>query len=266
MQRAGRPVLEFVRSDTDVALAKSRVEEMNLNLVPCPAFTPRPSAPILGFRPPLPAAPVDPSSGPMSAGGRQPDVNVVELHDEDSAGQAQSSGLPKTPGRDIHLTDDELEIQDSEPPLKRTKRARSSLLGGDDGQSMQVDLQAAPPSEEIRRQGSGALKKTLDFTEGSGSVGGQPTGLAASAKVSHGGPPPSLETHVSAPLVIGLTPVSQRRGKGEATSKGVETAMEGVDADFPPNAADMDMPNEQLSPTPQESGSPTQPAETGGLS
>ncbi len=42
--------------------------------------------------------------------------------------------------------------------------------------------------------------------------------------------------------------------------------MEGVDADFPPNAADMDMPNEQLSPTPQESGSPTQAAETGGLS
>ena len=66
---------------------------------------------------------------------------------------------------------------------------------------MQVNLQAAPPSEEIRRQGSRALKKTLHFTEGLVSVGCQPTGLAASAKVSHGGPTPSLETHVSAPLV-----------------------------------------------------------------
>ena len=34
--------------------------------------------------------------------------------------------------------------------------------------------------------------------------------------------------------------------------------MEGVDADFPPNAADLDRPNEQLSPPPEASGSPTQ--------
>ena len=130
MQRAGRPVLEFVRSDTDVALAKSRVEEMNLNLVPCLAFTPRPSAPILGFRAPLPAAPVDPSSGPMSAGGRQPDVNVTELHEEDSPSAGTVEWPPCNTGQEHKITDDEMEMQDSEPPLKKKKRARSPPLGG----------------------------------------------------------------------------------------------------------------------------------------
>jgi hypothetical protein len=149
MQRARRPVLEYVRSNTDVAQAMSRVEEMNLNLVLCLTFTPRPSAPILCFRAPLPASRVDPSSGPMSVDGRQLDINVTDLHEEDSSRQAQSSGLPRTPSRDITITEDEIEFQDSEPPLKKKKKARSHSLGGEDGQSMQVNLQAAPPTEKI---------------------------------------------------------------------------------------------------------------------
>ena len=254
---------------------------MNLDLVPSPAFTPRPGAPII-FGGLSAAAPVGPSAGTVSAASRQAVVNLTEMETDEATqsprlptpvGRAQMlSPLPPTPGKHINLSE-ELETTDSEtqsehPPLmrKQIRRSRSPQRAGDADTSMTVDLQAAPPSEEIRRHGSGTIKKSLQFAGGSLSVGCQPIGQAASAGVSHRGPTPLLETHVSAPLVIRLPTPSMRRGGGGATSKIMEATLEMVEPDFPPNAAELDAPNEPLSPTPEVAVSPSRPALSGGLS
>ena len=130
------------------------------------------------------------------------------------------------------------------------------------GASMQVNLRDPPSSEVI-------TKRLADIVPGSRSadVGDTRAGEGRKSSLQSG------------PLHVGRQPTSSASLPGgggrksrlsadsqKATSKKRLLLPEITETDFPENAADLDKPNEPLSPPPSTQSSPKRPRPTGGLS
>ena len=128
--------------------------------------------------------------------------------------------------------------------------------------SMQVDLRDPPSSEVI-------TKRLADIVPGSRSadVGHKQAGEGRRSSLQSGPPHVGRQPTSSASLPGGGGRKSRLSADSQkATSKKRLLLTEITEADFPENAADLDKPNEQLSPPPATQSSPKRQRPTGGLS
>lgn len=122
-----------MRNDTDVAPGLKHVQQMNLDLVPSPAFIPRSGAPST-FGGSLVAATIGPVVGMLSATSRQVEVDLMPMETNEATpspwlfnpiGPKQTLNLlPPISSKHINLDVSKLieafhsEIKSFQPPLK----------------------------------------------------------------------------------------------------------------------------------------------------